>query len=458
MKFGMKKFRPQNNRFYLSRKLVAVVTIFIFMASLLVVLTNFSINLIAASRDYTALISSWSEYYYKENLAIEKFGRTGDPAAFETYTLLKKDKTQLHEPINELFKPETDAKIIFSTLRSDEVYPNEISVLIAAFNWFYELDSIPNLKKNWERLNDIDDRQHQIVVKLYWEWESQKPHKKQINTYLTNINQLRKQWNRENKELMQQVGIASLEVKRFGLWISVILGILLVLIGIVVSVRANKSIGRWEHSLYEKEILLAEIHHRVKNNLAVISGLLELENLQNKNPEEALTESRNRIQSMAMIHEILYQSDSFSQIRLDTYVEELADYICKTYITKEQQVQLKTDLQKVTLNINQAVPVGLILNELLANAIEHGLDKSDKGILSIELNEKDGIIQLKIQDNGKGLPDNFDHKNTKSTGFTIINALIQQLEATLSVKTNSGATIVINFERSNSSGSSSALL
>jgi len=257
---------------------------------------------------------------------------------------------------------------------------------------------------------------------------------------------------------MQQVGIASLEVKRFGLWISVILGILLVLIGIVVSVRANKSIGRWEHSLYEKEILLAEIHHRVKNNLAVISGLLELENLQNKNPEEALTESRNRIQSMAMIHEILYQSDSFSQIRLDTYVEELADYICKTYITKEQQVQLKTDLQKVTLNINQAVPVGLILNELLANAIEHGLDKSDKGILSIELNEKDGIIQLKIQDNGKGLPDNFDHKNTKSTGFTIINALIQQLEATLSVKTNSGATIVINFERSNSSGSSSALL
>lgn len=421
---------------------------------MLVVLTNFSINMIAASRDYTALLSKWSQLHYHTGIAIEQYANRGNTTAYQDYLQQKNEMDQLQKPIDELFREEVEASLIFESLRSDEVLPNEISTLVLAFSLFRDLEIVRELHREWQRLKDIQTEQAQLVDRLHREWEADGSERELINEFLSDFHKLNHQWDSRNEVLMDKVEAASLYIKRIGLWISVILGILLVLIGVVVSVRASKSVGRWEQSLHEKEILLSEIHHRVKNNLAVISGLLEMESMQTPDPERALKESRDRIHSMAMIHEILYQSDSFSEIRLDQYIKDLAEYICETYVAGDKEIDLHTQLQEVTLNINQAVPTGLILNELLANAIEHGFNGETKGSITIHLKESEGKVHLLLKDNGKALPFEFDLESADSTGFTIVKALVKQLDGQLQITNTEIPTIELQFSKSDASGSS----
>jgi len=450
----MGKLGIQNNRFYLSHKLIVMVTLLILIASILVVLTNLSLNMIAASRDYTALLSKWSQLHYKAGIAIEQFGRTGTRSAYQEYGQLNHQRTQLKQSVDELFQKSIDADLIFVSLRSENVLANEISTLIFAFDRFNDWEIVQEIEQQWQQLQQFETDQRKLVEKLLQVGGSENYNQKIINQHLSEIRRINNRWDDHYEKLMAKVESASLAIKRIGLWISVILGILLVLIGVVVSVRAGKSIRRWEQSLYEKEILLSEIHHRVKNNLAVISGLLEMESMQTTNPEQALKESRNRIHSMAMIHEILYQSHSFSEINLDNYIGELSDYICETYVDGDKKIDLNTQLQEVTLNINQAVPAGLILNELLANTIEHGFEHKTQGSIMIHLNESDGRVQLLLKDNGKGLPPDFNLETANTTGFTIVKALVQQLDGELTIKNSEGPSMELQFSKSDASGSS----
>lgn len=450
----MGNIEPGNNRFYLSRKLIAIVTLFILIASILVVLTNFSINMIAASRDYTALLSKWSQLHYKTGIPIERYANTGNPSAYRDYLQLKNEMEQLGRPINELFKEEVYANLIFKSLRADDVLHNEISTLVLAFSLFHDLDIVQKLSQEWQRLQEIQTNQETLVEQLHSERGAGAQDQEYINQLVSDIHELNTQWDNRNASLMDSMEAASLSIKRIGLWISVILGILLVLIGVVVSVRAGKSIRRWEQALHEKEILLSEIHHRVKNNLAVISGLLEMESMQTPDPEQALKESRDRIHSMAMIHEILYQSQSFSEIRLDHYINKLSDHICDTYARSDKQIDLHANLEPVTLNINQAVPTGLILNELMANAIEHGLKEQMQGSITIHLDESEGKVRLVLQDNGKALPPDFELETADTTGLTIVKALVKQLDGRLSINNAAPSTIELEFSKSDASGSS----
>jgi len=452
--FYMGKGELHTKRFYLSQRLIVIVSIFILIASILVVLINFSINMIAASRDYTALLSAWSQLHYKSEIEIEKYARTKSSTAFQDYLQTRDEMNRLRKPIDELFEDEMKPELIFESLRSNHLQLGEISTLIFAFNWFDDLEILQKIHRQWQQLHGIQADQTELLEKLRQELHDGDLDQNLINQFLSEASLLNSQWNTHQNILMAKVETASIVIKRTGLWISVMLGILLVLIGVVISVRAGKSIGRWEQSLHEKEILLSEIHHRVKNNLAVISGLLELESMQSRNPEQALKESRDRIHSMAMIHEILYQSQSFSEIRLDHYIKKLSNYICDTYVNSDLEVDLTMDLQQVTLNINQAVPTGLILNELMANAIEHGFKEQSKGSITIHLQESDRTVSLLLRDNGKGLPFKFDLETADSTGFTIVKALVKQLDGQLSIKNSDVPTLELKFRKSEASGSS----
>jgi two-component sensor histidine kinase len=257
---------------------------------------------------------------------------------------------------------------------------------------------------------------------------------------------------------MDEVGRTSAVIKRAGLWVSVILGILLVLIGVVVTVRANKSIGRWEQTLTEKEVLLSEIHHRVKNNMAVVSGLLELESMQNQDPKQALQDSRNRIQSMAMIHETLYQSESFSDINLSQYLQKLTKYIGETYIHDKKNINTQMHLDDVRLNINQAVPVGLIVNELLVNAITHKSNGIGSGQIILFLSELDGKVSLSIKNEGEVLSSDFSYKSADSSGLMIVKTLVRQLDADITFKEGNNTTFNLQFQKSDAAGSSNASL
>ncbi|HLR25720.1 MAG TPA: PAS domain-containing protein [Fodinibius sp.] len=202
-------------------------------------------------------------------------------------------------------------------------------------------------------------------------------------------------------------------------------------------------------SLREKETLLTEVHHRVKNNLAVVSGLMQLQayDQDSSKIKDKLFDSVARIQTMAAIHELLYKSDSFSELRLDENVRKLVSSVSKA-LNAGHQIKLDFNLEAVTLNINQAIPCSLIINEVVTNALKHAFD-DDKGIITINLSEERSTIFLSITDNGKGLPDHFNGSAEYETlGFQLINTLATQLEAQYQFSSqNGGTTFSIHFER-----------
>lgn len=186
-------------------------------------------------------------------------------------------------------------------------------------------------------------------------------------------------------------------------------------------------------SLREKEVLLAEIHHRVKNNMAIISALLGLKLFQDidKETEEFIKDSQSRIQTIAKIHEKLYQSDTFSHVSFKEYVVELIDTLRTSHKSEEVDVQFNANIDSVDLNINQAIPCGLIINELVTNALRHAFPYSKKGTVTVTVVSRDGQIHMTVEDDGVGLPAEFKIKGQQSLGMTLIETLSQQINAKL---------------------------
>jgi PAS domain S-box-containing protein len=214
-----------------------------------------------------------------------------------------------------------------------------------------------------------------------------------------------------------------------------------------------------QESLEEKSVLLQEIHHRVKNNLAVISGMMQLQAMESKN--EGLTgklyDSQLRIQSMASIHELLYDSKSFTDLNFSDQIKKLVATIGETLNT-DTEVEINYQLEDVTLNVNQAIPAALIVNELVTNAFKHAFKEKEKGIINIILKANEQNLNLTIFDNGVGLPKDFDIHNASTLGMRIIQTLCQQLDATIQYKREDGSRFDIQFEMANIKGIGSAHL
>lgn len=210
--------------------------------------------------------------------------------------------------------------------------------------------------------------------------------------------------------------------------------------------------------LQEKVVLLQEIHHRVKNNLAVITGLLELETYNHDNTviQQVLKESQLRVHSIAMIHEKLYQHENLSYIRFDNYVDELVAYILDSYQSRHAEITIDTEIADVALNINQAIPCGLMLNELVNNAFKHAFRGRDKGYIRIGMCLEQGEIKLTVEDDGVGLPADFEKSNCTSLGMNLVHTLAAQLEGTLTTSVNSGTRFTVTFPKTGRGGIRSA--
>ncbi|MCP9290294.1 MULTISPECIES: sensor histidine kinase [Gracilimonas] len=215
-----------------------------------------------------------------------------------------------------------------------------------------------------------------------------------------------------------------------------------------------------QEALKEKNTLLNEIHHRVKNNLAVISGMLHLqafgendERLQSK-----LFDSVSRINSMAAVHEILYKSETFSRLDFSESINKLVSSITSVFQSDtELNVHLNID-KNLELNINQAIPLSLTINEVITNTIKHAYGKDESGDLYISLTNEGDKIQLVIEDYGKGIPDGFE-PDDNTLGFNLIGALTEQLEGIFSYKgTGKGTKFELCFSKSEKKGSSNALI
>jgi two-component sensor histidine kinase/PAS domain-containing protein len=223
--------------------------------------------------------------------------------------------------------------------------------------------------------------------------------------------------------------------------------------GIAVSVQditeRMLATAKLETSLHEKEILLKEVHHRVKNNLQIISSLLNLQSNAIDNPliRTQFQDSQNRIRSMALIHERLYRSDDLASIDFDSYLRDLAGSLVQTYQPQAQRVELRMSTARVLLNIDTAIACGLILNELVSNALKHAFPDSRPGQIGVELLEDRELHQFRlvVWDNGVGIPGNMNYQQTTSLGLQLVNSLTRQLNGTVDLCRVNGTRFDICF-------------
>ncbi len=190
-------------------------------------------------------------------------------------------------------------------------------------------------------------------------------------------------------------------------------------------------------SLQEKLVLLKEIHHRVKNNLQVISSLLSLQarDIADLRSRELFMNSQNRVQTMALIHERLYQSDDLSKLDFAEYIPTLAESLFSTYKTEHQNIALRVDVEDLLIELDQAIPCGLMINELVTNALKYAFPNMEQGTISIGLRAVEGdTIELNVVDDGIGLPEDISTRSEKSLGLQLINILTRQLRGQLEIK------------------------
>ena len=208
-------------------------------------------------------------------------------------------------------------------------------------------------------------------------------------------------------------------------------------------------------SLEEKEMLLKEVHHRVKNNMQVIYSLLNLqsERIEDPQTQKMFKESQNRVKSMAMIHEKLYRSEDLARINFAEYLRSLTADLFRSYKAGSDGIQLKVDVQDVFLGIDTAIPCGLITNELVSNSLKYAFLAGTKGEIRIELLKgKNREFILNVSDNGIGFPENLDFRNTESLGLQLVNTLTEQLGGTIELIRSSGTTFRIIFSEINQQG------
>ena len=203
-------------------------------------------------------------------------------------------------------------------------------------------------------------------------------------------------------------------------------------------------------SLHEKETLLKEIHHRVKNNLQVIISLLKLQSKHTLDQRalNALQESQSRIQSMAIVHQMLYQSENFNQIDFSLYLETLVDHISRSQAIDSGAIEIKYRISSLPLTIDEAINCGLIINELVTNSLKHAFPAGQSGEILISFREIDtNQIELGVHDTGIGLPKNIGLDWAKSLGFQLVNILAQQLGGKVELDRSDGTAVIILFPR-----------
>ena len=208
------------------------------------------------------------------------------------------------------------------------------------------------------------------------------------------------------------------------------------------SLAKNKIISK---ALSEKEILLKEIHHRVKNNLQFISSLLGLqtEHVEDEAALGALQEGQDRVQSMALIHQNLYQEENLTGVNVKGYFIKLIHGLMDSYNIQDDQIQLDLDIEDLNLDVDTVIPIGLILNELITNSLKYAFPNMDQGTITIKLYEQEKILQLNVKDNGVGFGDDQKDKLGSSFGYRLIEAFVGQLQANLAVDGSSGTEVAL---------------
>ncbi len=204
-----------------------------------------------------------------------------------------------------------------------------------------------------------------------------------------------------------------------------------------------------EESIKEKEVLLKEVHHRVKNNMQVISSILNLQSsyISDENALGILRESQDRIKSMSFVHESLYQSNTLSEVNFAEYIQNITRNLYHSYGRPEGGIDLDFDLEEIYLNLDTSIPCGLIINEVVSNSLKYAFQGREKGVIRVEMGKlSDGKLKLIVSDDGIGLPADFDIENAESLGLQLVTTLVTQVSGELEIDVSSGTKFNIVFK------------
>ena len=208
-------------------------------------------------------------------------------------------------------------------------------------------------------------------------------------------------------------------------------------------------IARLEWALAEKTVLLKEVHHRVKNNLAVIAGLLgmQADAISDSRAGIALAESQQRVASMALIHEYLYSTEHLDRVNFGKYIDELAHELCSTYALQPELIRVVLEAEDIDLGVHRAIPCGLILNELFSNALKYAFPEGRSGTVTVQFSRlESGDLTLSVSDDGVGIPAGMDWENSQSVGLRVVRILARQIDGRLTLsRTGGGTTFEIVF-------------
>lgn len=208
-------------------------------------------------------------------------------------------------------------------------------------------------------------------------------------------------------------------------------------------------------SLKEKEVLIRELHHRVKNNMQVMLSLLRLQTrkIEDKKMTEIMKTWQNRLRSIALVHEKLYESESLERIDFGSYIQKLITSLFHIFEVKESSIQLDMNVGSISLDINNAIPLGLVINELISNALKHAFPEDRKGKIRLDFHKNDkNSYSLIIKDDGVGLPKNIKFQNPQTLGIQLVNDLIDQIEGSIKVSRRGGTTFKIILPKKGEKG------
>jgi two-component sensor histidine kinase len=534
---------------------------------MLVVLTTFAINMLTATGDLNKILVRWSHLNNESQQHILQYEETGEQQYLDNYFSSKDSAEIVALTIDELMSGSPDEELIFREISPSGVHPNEISGLIRIFSLFSESAEVRHIKQTWFNLREKASSIHDKNASLYLNEGSENS---TLSAETSETDHLMFEVHSLTREMISGNSAILLLLKRYSLWFTVLLGIIIVVIGIIFTVRGVKQLKKLQnllderdylamfpelnqypvlnvtkdgevgfinqaarnlfpdleekglqhpflsqlrnqfdeitsgsektdlsevhirdkyyqqafhylseesgihihsiditelkeqqfeikHTLKEKETLLAEVHHRVKNNMAVISSLLELQEMIGENPETALAESRARIKSMAIVHELLYEANSLSEINVQDYLTKIGEHL-KLSVTGIDSVHVNQSEDEQHLNINQAVPLGLLLNEITFYLSMEREQQDPPLHLTINITPMSDKMCLQLAANTKTMKNPLQGKNQPTLRMSLIKNLLAQIDGSISVSEGKPFDIKILFSTNVTKGSSSSIL
>ncbi|MEX2346528.1 MAG: sensor histidine kinase [Balneolaceae bacterium] len=451
------KTKQKNSKRCKIRLQLLLVLFAVFFGFFLFVLHE-GIHLISATQSFTAANAQWTQTQKNAVNDLYLYARTHNEEDFQNFRKRIGQVYAIRNGIDEIRKKNPDPEFIRQGLSSLEIPDKLINSMISVKRYLGSVEQFTAAHSVWEecgvKINMIEAAANNLHNR-YIQGELQE---EELNQELGRIQKMDESLSAEAQNILIQLGESSNWLKNQVVGIISFAGFILVLFAGLIAFYWYKMTRQLQIALDEREVLIAEIHHRVKNNLAVVAGLLELEidNVADHQFIQVLKRSTARIHSIALVHEKLYEYRNFSHINFKKYTEELVKYIDQTFEYKKG-ITVNKILNEVTMNINQAVPLAIIINEVLVNAYKHAFN-SYTGNIELFLYNNDEMVTIIIRDDGVGLPEDFDIDQVQSLGLKLIKRLASQLKAHIlfDAVNGSGTNFQISFRKAEIRGSSSA--